>query len=108
MVGIDGVTGLTEALTAKQNVIGPGSASECESLRCSLFRAKPAQSIHLSASDGTVLLELNSNFSAFLRTVSAPSLDVSGSILCSGSLVLGGPLYIAGSDVATAISSKQN
>ena len=33
VVGIDGVTGLTEALAAKQSVIGPGSALECESLR---------------------------------------------------------------------------
>ena len=78
VVSIDGVTGLTEALATKQNVIGPGSALECESLRCSLFRAKPAQSINLSASDGTVLLELSPSHSTFLRTMSAPSLDVSG------------------------------
>ena len=55
VVGIDGVTGLTEALAGKQSVIGPGAAVECESLRCSLIRAKAAQSISLFTSDGTVL-----------------------------------------------------
>ena len=107
VVGIDGVTGLTEALAAKQSVIGPGSALECESLQCSLIRAR-TQSINLSASDGTVLLELSPSYSTFLRTVGAPSLDVSGSILCSGSALFAGPLYIGGTDILTLVATKQN
>ena len=78
VVGIDGVTGLTEALASKQSVIGPGSALECETLQCSLIKAKTAQSINLSSSDGTVLPELRPDSPTFLRTVNVPSLDVSG------------------------------
>ena len=40
VVDVSGVTGLTDALAAKQSVIGPESSLELESLQCSLIKAK--------------------------------------------------------------------
>ena len=41
----------------------------------------------------------------FLRTVSAPSIDVSGSALVGGSALVAGPLYVGGMDVMAAIAN---
>ncbi len=74
-------------------------------MQCSLIKAQTAQTLNLSDSTGTVLLGLAPNAATFLRSVSMPSLDVSGSMLCSGSAVIGGPLYVAGTNVMDAIAN---
>ena len=44
----------------------------------------------------------------FLCSTSTPSLDVSGSLLCSSSAVIGGPLYVAGVKIADAIANASS
>ena len=52
-----------------------------------------------------MLLGIAPNSATFLRAVSAPSLESTGSLLCSSSAVIGGPLYVGGTDVMTAIAN---
>ena len=109
VVGISGVTGLEDALAGKQSVIGPESSLQCETLTCSLLKAVGLQnSIRLSDSANAVLLELRPDSSTFLTPVSVPSLESTGSSLCSSSAVIGGPLYVAGGDEVALIGTKKN
>ena len=104
-IGIADVTGLSSALAGKQAVLSAASSLQLESLQCSRLKAAAGQSLQLSDSAGVVQLGLAIDAATFLRTVSAPSLDVSGSILCSGSALFGGPLYIGSTNVAAAIAN---
>ena len=104
-VSVADVTGLPEALAGKQSVLSAESSLQLASLQCSLIKASAGQNLNLSDSGGTVLLGLASNAATFLRTVSMPSLDCSGSIMCSSCAVIHGPLYVGGVDVMAAIAS---
>ena len=108
VVSVADVTGLPEALAAKQGVLSAESSLKLASLQCSLIKAKSVRSLHLSDSGCTVLLGLAPDAATFLRGVSVLSLDVSGSLLCSGSAVIGGPLYLAGANIADAIASASS
>ncbi len=82
------------------------------SLTCSLIQATVEQSLRLSNANGVVLLTLDDTAATFLRPTSAPSLDLSGSLVCSQSAVVGGPLYVQGAiflqgtDILTLIAQS--
>ena len=96
VVTISSVTGLETALANKQSTLGPTVSVQLASLTCSLIKAAAArQSLNLSDAGGTVLLGLAPNAATFLRAVSMPSLDDSGSILCSGTALFASPLCMS-------------
>ena len=99
------MTGLEAALANKQPILGPTASVQLASLTCSLIKATAAeQSLRLSDPNGLVLLTLDNAAATFLRSISAPSLDVSGTLLCSQSSVIGGPLYVGGTNIVDAIA----
>ena len=106
VVTIDSVPNLAETLANKQPLLGPRASVQLASLTCSLLKATAAeQSLRLSDPNGLVLLTLDNAAATFLRSISAPSLDISGTLLCSQSAVIGGPLYVGGIDVMTATAN---
>ena len=82
------------------------STLQLSELTCSLLRPASGQTLRLADSGGTERLGLAST-AVFSCPVSAPSIDVSGSAIIGSSMVLAGPLYLAGVDISTTISGKQ-
>ena len=87
-VGVADVVGLTAALAAKQAVLSSASSLQLDNLTCSRLRPATGQNLQLSDAAGIVQLALSSNAATFLRTLSAPSIEISSSALVSGVLLL--------------------
>ena len=103
--GIDAVTGLTAALAAKQAILGSTSTLQLSELACS--RLKPAsQTLSLADSGGVERLGISASSAVFSCAVSAPSLDVGGSVVLGSSLLLAGPLYLNGQDITALIAAN--
>ena len=103
---IGDVVGLSTALSGKQAVLGASSALQLDSLTCSRLKPATNQDLQLSDSAGVVQLGLSSNAATFLREVSAPSLNVTGSLLVGGSALITGPLYVNGTNIMSTIAAN--
>ena len=91
------------ALAGKQALLGANSTVQLSELTCS--RVKPASStLSLANSDGVERLGISASSAVFSCAVSAPSLDVSGSVIVGSSMILAGPLYLNGTNIMTTIA----
>ena len=71
-------------------------------------RVKPATAtLSLADSNGVERLGISAGSAVFSAPVSAPSIDVAGSAVIGSSMILAGPLYLNGTDLATTLSGKQ-
>ncbi len=101
------VTGLQAALDSKNGLLTSSSTLQLSELTCSLLRPASGQTLRLADSGGTERLGLTSNSAVFSAPVSAPSLDCSGSVTC-GSSLLTPIMYLAGVDLSTILTGKQD
>ena len=104
-VAVADVTGLEAALSGKQANLSSSSTLQLSELTCSLLRPAAGQQLRLANAAGVEQLGLSDASALFLRQVIAPSLDCSGSILCGGSAVISGPLYVNGQDVILSLAN---
>ena len=94
-------------MNQKQPTISASSVLALQELTCSLIKPTSGRTLSLGDSTGIERLGLSS-VAVFSCPVSMPSLDIGGSAIIGSSMILAGPLYLGGTDLAITLAQKQN